>query len=82
MTSAPDYRTRFEGPSCREVVFNTYKYAREAGDENVYFIGGELLFGDDYVYSTVDGCHPNDIGFYRMAEAYVKVLKPILSAEK
>ena len=43
--------------------------ARLAGDQNVYFIDGYSLFGGEYRDScTVDGCHPNDLGFCRMAD--------------
>ena len=54
----------------REVLRQSYRKAREAGDDNVYFIDGETLFGDkDREICTVEGIHPNDLGFYRMAEA-------------
>ena len=53
----------------REVLRQSYRKAREAGDDNVYFIDGETLFGDkDREICTVEGIHPNDLGFYRMAE--------------
>lgn len=52
----------------REVIRRTYTIALEEGDRNVYFIdGAELFDGDDWDSCTVDGCHPNDLGFYRMA---------------
>ena len=38
-------------------------------------IPGEELLGDCAEMATVDNCHPNDLGFYMMAQA----LKPILS---
>ena len=53
----------------REVLKETYSKARENGDKNVYFIDGETLFGPrDREICTVEGIHPNDLGFYRMAE--------------
>ena len=53
----------------REVIKKSYRTARENGDENVYFIDGEKLFGvRDREICTVEGIHPNDLGFYRMAE--------------
>ena len=58
-----------------EVVRATYQHALDAGDRNVYFVDGRTLFGDDSRDAcTVDGCHPNDLGFYRMAN----VIEPIL----
>ena len=63
----------------REVVFATYKNAIESGDKNVYFIDGERFFGDrDRHLCTADGVHPNDLGFYRMAECVEPVIKQIL----
>ncbi len=54
----------------RDVIINTYRFARENGDTNVYFIDGESLFrGPDYALCTVDGCHPTDVGFSLMANA-------------
>ncbi len=50
----------------RDVIKATYENTLASGDKNVYFIDGADLnvTGD----ATVDGCHPNDLGFYRMAE--------------
>ncbi len=57
-----------------DVIRETYDSARKNGDKNVYFIPGtELveLCGND---GTVDGCHPNDLGFYSM---YVRLAREI-----
>lgn len=48
-----------------------------AGDENLYYIRAEELLGDDGE-GTVDGTHPTDLGFVRMSEAIVRVLRPLL----
>lgn len=54
----------------RDVVYTTFINAFRAGDKNVYFLEGSTLFNGDMRDScTVDGCHPNDLGFYRMAQA-------------
>ncbi len=73
MVSRPDFNPT-DGGGCarrREAVRRTYQNALERGDRNVYFIDGETLF-QGYGLSdhdcTVDGCHPNDLGFWRMAE--------------
>ena len=54
-------------------------YARliSEGDENLYYIRAEELLGDDGE-GTVDGTHPTDLGFARMSEALVRVLRPLL----
>lgn len=64
------------------VVMTTYLNALNAGDRNVHFIDGRSLFG---TYGrdrcTVDGTHPNDIGFERMAETIYPVLRKILEEQ-
>lgn len=63
----------------RRIICRTYQNAVRAGDQNVYFIGGETYFGNDNREAcTVDGCHPNDLGFMRMAKAVFPTLRRIL----
>jgi hypothetical protein len=63
----------------RAIIYETYERAKAAGDQNVYFIGGEEIFeGDFWDSCTVDGSHPNDLGFYRYAMRIEKTLKPLL----
>ncbi|MBE6612855.1 MAG: hypothetical protein E7632_10225 [Ruminococcaceae bacterium] len=53
----------------RDVIFETYDAARKRG-EKVIFVDGQSLFqGHLHEECTVDGCHPNDVGFARMADA-------------
>lgn len=53
----------------RRVVLSTYETARSHGDEHIYFLDGAELFGDFLPDAcTVDYIHPNDLGFYRMAQ--------------
>jgi lysophospholipase L1-like esterase len=64
----------------RSTIRRTYENARASGDRNVYFIDGETYFGrKDREACTVDGCHPNDLGFMRMAETIYPVLQNILT---
>lgn len=66
----------------KEVILDTIRRAKEAGDTNIYFIDGETLFdGADSDCCTVDGCHPNDLGFHRMAQAIIPVLAKALHIE-
>lgn len=53
----------------KQIIFDTYMYALSQGDKLVSFIDGHTMFGGRYgnVY-TVDGSHPNDAGFLRMAD--------------
>ena len=53
---------------CKKVEIENVKRCQEAGDKNIYFIDGEFFQGEDFSECTVDGVHPTDLGFYRMAE--------------
>lgn len=46
-------------------------------DKNLHYIAGDDLLGDDWE-GTVDSSHPTDLGFMRQAEAFQKVLGPLL----
>ncbi len=61
-----------------QIIKSTYLRARRQGDSNVYLINGGTLFGKaDRENCTVDGCHPTDLGFYRMAKGVYKKLVAI-----
>lgn len=62
------------------VIKATYDKAVAAGDKNVYFIDGSEYFAglEDWRMATVDGCHPNDLGFYLMYQRILPVLKKAL----
>lgn len=78
MISRPDFITHNieDSAARRDVVMDTYRFARAEGDEKVYFIDGEGIFRGPYEDScTVDGSHPNDIGMMKMAEAIGKMLE-------
>jgi hypothetical protein len=51
---------------------------RKDGDNNIYFVDGSKMLGDDFYECSVDGSHPSDLGFYRMAQGMIPVLKEIL----
>ena len=53
----------------RRVIMESYERAKASGDLRVFFIDGATLFEGPFAAScTSDGTHPNDLGFYRMAE--------------
>jgi len=54
-------------------------YERLRGGEmpNLYYVRGDGLLGDDDD-GTVDNSHPNDLGYYRMADALCTVLAPLV----
>ena len=76
--SMPDFAyNREPNIKRREVIYQTYENAKARG-ENVAFIDGESMFGDEWELCTVDCCHPNDLGFYKMAKAVAPVLREML----
>ena len=51
---------------------------RMQNDSNIYFIDSNDFLGDDHI-ATVDGTHPNDIGFSRMLDVIGPAIKNILA---
>ncbi|HHN46634.1 MAG TPA: hypothetical protein ENN09_04255 [Planctomycetes bacterium] len=52
---------------------------KRAGDDNLFFLDGSSLLGEDWHECTVDGSHPTDLGFLRMAQNIEPVIRRILS---
>lgn len=81
MLSRPNFKmgTDENDEMRRDIIRKTYENAVAQGDNNVYFIDGETLFGDmDRELCTIDTIHPNDLGFYRMAERICPLIRTIL----
>lgn len=75
----PDFDYDSQSAERRAVIYKTYENAVNSGDKNVYFIDGQTFFGDsDRHFCTCDCCHPNDLGFYRMAQVIEPVIRQIL----
>jgi len=76
MISCPNYdRIGYDAEKRRDIIAASYERARAEGDENVYFIDGKVHFATfNADECTVDGTHPNDLGFQRMADAVASVL--------
>lgn len=55
-----------------------YEQLNAAGVPDLTYVPGETLLGNDGE-ATVDGTHPTDLGFMRMAEALAPVLRKILA---
>ena len=63
----------------KDVIMQTYLNARLSGDKNVYFVDGFNHFsGKNRDDCTSDGTHPNDVGFFGMADNIGAVLNEIL----
>ena len=83
MITRPDYWTlpaqQEEILKRRDVIMSSYLKARAAGDKNVYFIDGMGFNVAPHQYEmSVDGIHPNDAGFIRMADAIGTVIRHVL----
>lgn len=62
----------------RDIVRETVQKYREEGYD-VHFLDGRDVFGEENrECCTVDGIHPNDLGFYRMAKTVQKYVKELL----
>ena len=81
MLTRPDLIHKYEDAYIRRnIIVDSFRRARELGDRHVYFIDGEGFFmGPDADSCTVDGTHPNDIGFLKMANSIERVLLRALS---
>ena len=64
-----------DAPARRAVIKSTYDRARAEGDKHIYFIDNAEVFRTFYEDGcTVDGCHPNDHGFFRMADVFAEAI--------
>ncbi len=55
-----------------------YEELLAAGVKHLHYIPGDPLLGDDNE-GTVDASHPNDLGFYRQAVEFDRVLRPLVT---
>ena len=65
--------------SLRDFQKNLVNDRKTAGDENIYFLDGSKVLGDDYFECTVDGVHPTDLGSQRIADALLPAIMGILT---
>lgn len=81
MLSRYDFDSHYEeNITRRDVIYETYRRARAAGDRNVYYIDGASVFRGRYQeMCTVDGTHPNDLGFALLADAIEAELRVALT---
>jgi hypothetical protein len=59
---------------CKAFQQETVTALRAQGDTNLHFYDGSTLLGEDWEECTVDGVHPTDLGFWRMAHGLLPVL--------
>ena len=61
-----------------ETYRNQLEKSRSEGDENIYFLDGTTLLGEDPGECTVDGTHATDLGFYKISNVMAPVIRKIL----
>lgn len=62
-------------------IRKTFERLKKEGIDNFYYISTDKLIGDDHE-ATVDGVHLSDLGFMRMADAVLPVLKKAMRKKK
>lgn len=84
VSKAPYPRERLDGSYLsdrlekKELQKSLVSERRAAGDRNLYFLDGELLYPGECEEYTVDGSHATDLGFLKMAEGLEPVIREIL----
>ena len=79
MLTRPKYHLTAEEETRNSIVRTSYERAVSAGDQNVHFIDGrDLLLPSIREYGLADNVHPNDMGFYSMAQVLLPKLRQLL----
>jgi hypothetical protein len=60
-----------------EALRAAYQQLQREGIRDLHYLKGDALLGDDGE-GTVDGSHPNELGFSRQTDAFAKALAPLL----
>ena len=76
--SRPKYYLSDEEKERLQIIKNTYINACNSGDNNVFFIEGPKLMELAKGEGTVDDCHPNDLGFWSIAECLSNIIEKVI----
>ncbi len=71
-------RNRLSNETCRTALRAAYERLKADGVTRLVYLPGDTQLGADGE-DTVDGSHPTDLGFMRMADAFETVLAPLLN---
>ena len=84
MPTIAGYEHRQWNKARREVIFKSFTRAKGLGDKNVYLVDCYGCFGhqENGECGTVDDCHPDSLGFLRMAERIYPTLNLLLNGNK
>ena len=63
----------------RAALKSAFDQLKSDGVSKLHYLGHEDLLGSDHEGAT-DGSHPSDLGMFRYADAYEKVLRQILES--
>lgn len=63
-----------------EAIKTTYERLKAEGMKDLYYIQSSQLIGEDHE-ATIDGIHLTDLGFMRIADAILPVIKKALAAK-
>lgn len=69
---------RRERDRFRDMQAAVVETACEDGDGPIGFVDGSILLGDDFDECTVDGVHPTDLGFMRIARGLTPKIERML----
>lgn len=64
-----------------EEIRNTYARLKKEGIDNFYYLSTDKLIGNDHE-ATIDGVHLTDLGFMRMADAVLPLIRKAMSKKK
>lgn len=64
----------------RSALVQAYDKLVISGVENLFYLAGDHLLGDD-TEGTTDGSHPSDLGFLRQADAFEPVIRQALDTK-
>src|SRR5262249_8613784 len=67
-----------EWPERRKFIEDLAHERIRAGDKKLYLVDGATLLGARPEYAFVDGGHPNDLGFFWMAEGLTPTIRKAL----
>lgn len=64
----------------RNISISSVAKLQQEGDERITFLDGSLLLGEGWHECTVDGVHPNEYGFMKMADGFESILRSSLKS--
>lgn len=69
---------RERNDTSRLALKTAFENLKQSGVKDLHYLKGADLLGDDGE-GTVDSSHPTDLGFMRQADAFARVLGPLLT---